>query len=66
MIAALTVENARMTVEVERMTATLRAQDLLVQALQARIAKLQRQRFGPSSEQIEHEIAQLELALEIL
>ena len=40
MIAALTVENARMTVEVERMTATPRAQDLLVQALQARIAKL--------------------------
>lgn len=66
MIAALTAQNARMTIEVERMTATLRAQDLLVQALQARIAKLQRQRFGPSSEKIEREIAQLELALEDL
>ena len=66
MIAALTVENARMAVEVERMTATLRAQDLLVQALQARIAKLQWRRFGPSSEKIEREIAQLELALEDL
>jgi transposase len=66
MIAALTVENARMSVEVERMTATLRAKDLLVQALQARIAKLRRQRFGPSSEKIEREIAQLELALEDL
>lgn len=66
MIAALEAENARMTVEVERMTATLRAQELLVQALQARIAKLQRQRFGPSSEKIEREIAQLELALEDL
>ena len=49
MIAALTNENARMSVEVERMMATLRTQDLLVQALQARITKLQRQRFGPSS-----------------
>jgi transposase len=66
MIAALEAENARMTVEVERMTATLRAQELLVQALQARIAKLQRQRFGPSSEKVEREIAQLELALEDL
>ena len=66
MIAALAAENARMTIEGERMTATLRAQDLLVQALQARIAKLQRQRFGPSSEKIEREIAQLELALEDL
>lgn len=66
MIAELTAQNARMTVEVERMTATLRAQDLLVQALQARIAKLQRQRFGASSEKIEREIAQLELALEDL
>lgn len=66
MIAELTAQNARMAVEVERMTATLRAQDLLVQALQARIAKLQRQRFGASSEKIEREIAQLELALEDL
>ena len=66
MIAALMAQNARMTVEVERMTATLRAQELLVQALRARITKLQRQRFGPSSEKIEREIAQLELALEDL
>ena len=65
-IAALTVENARMSVEVERMTVTLRAKDLLVQALQTRIAQLQRQRFGPSSEKIEREIVQLELALEDL
>ena len=48
------------------MTATLRARDLLIEALRARIAKLQRQRFGSNSEKIEREIAQLELALEDL
>ena len=58
-IAALQVENARLT-------ATLRAHDLLIEALRARIAKLQRQRFGPSSEKIEREIEQFELALEDL
>jgi transposase len=66
MIAALRVENARMTQENARLAATLRAHDLLVEALRARIAKLQRQRFGPSSEKIEREIEQLELALEDL
>lgn len=52
MIAALQAENARMS-------ATL-------QALRLRIAKLQKQAFGKSSEKIEREIAQLELALEDL
>ena len=66
MIAALEVENARMTQENARLVATLRAHDLLIEALQARIAKLQRQRFGPGSEKIKREIAQLELALEDL
>ena len=46
--------------------ATLRAHDLLVQALRIRIAKLQKQKFGASSEKIEREIEQLELALEDL
>src|SRR6056297_3443385 len=46
--------------------ATLRAHDLLVQALRVRIAKLQKQKFGSSSEKIEREIEQLELALEDL
>jgi len=59
MIAALQAENAQMS-------ATLRAHDLLVQALRVRIAKLQKQKFGPSSEKIEREIEQLELALEDL
>jgi len=57
MIAALQAEN-------EKMSASLRAHDLLVQALRARIAKLQKQAFGANSEKIEREIEQLELALE--
>jgi hypothetical protein len=59
MIAALRAENAQIT-------ATLRAHDLLVQALRVRIAKLKKQAFGKSSEKIEREIEQLELALEDL
>ncbi len=52
--------------EIAKMTATLRAHDLLVQALRIRIAKLKKQKFGASSEKIEREIEQLELALEDL
>lgn len=59
MIAALQADNAKMS-------ATLRAHDLLVQALRVRIAKLKKQKFGASSEKIEREIEQLELALEDL
>ncbi|WP_198586224.1 IS66 family transposase [Roseovarius salinarum] len=59
MIAVLQAENAKMS-------ATLRAHDLLVQSLRTRIAKLQKQTFGASSEKIEREIEQLELALEDL
>jgi DNA repair exonuclease SbcCD ATPase subunit len=59
MIAALQAENAKMS-------ATLRAHDLLVQSLRTRIAKLKKQKFGASSEKIEREIEQLELALEDL
>jgi transposase len=59
MIAALQAENARIS-------ATLRAHDQLIQTLRLRIAKLKKQVFGPSSEKIEREIEQLELALEDL
>ena len=59
MIAALQAENAKIT-------AMLRVHDQLVQALRLRIAKLQKLAFGKSSEKIEREIAQLELALEDL
>ena len=59
MIAVLQTENAKMS-------ATLRVHDQLVQALRLRIAKLQKLAFGKSSEKIEREIEQLELALEDL
>ena len=59
MIAELQAENAKIS-------ATLRVHDQLVQALRLRIAKLQKLAFGKSSEKIEREIEQLELALEDL
>ena len=59
MIAALQAGNAKIS-------ATLRVHDQLVQALRLRIAKLQKLAFGKSSEEIEREIEQLELALEDL
>jgi transposase len=52
--------------EVARMKASVLAYEALVQALKIRIARLQRQKFGPSSEKIEREIEQLQLALEDL
>ena len=59
LIAALRAENATIS-------ATLRAHDQLIQTLRLRIAKLKKQVFGQSSEKIEREIEQLELALEDL
>ncbi|GAA0326779.1 IS66 family transposase [Sphingomonas oligophenolica] len=59
MIAQLQAENAKLTT-------TLRAHDLVVQALRLQIAKLKKQAFGKSSEKIQREIEQLELALEDL
>lgn len=52
--------------EISRLTATEKAFDALVQSLKIRIARLQKQKFGPSSEKIEREIEQLQLALENL
>jgi len=66
MIAALQAENARIAAENAKMSATLRVHDQMVQALRLRIAKLQKLAFGKSSEKIEREIEQLELALEDL
>jgi transposase len=57
MIVQLQAENAELTT-------TLRAHDLIVQALRLQIARLRKQAFGKSSEKIEREIEQLELALE--
>ncbi len=59
MIAALKSENAKIST-------TLRAHDQLIQTLRLHIAKLKKQAFGQSSERIEREIEQLELALEDL
>lgn len=59
LILALQAENAKIS-------ATLRAHDQLIQSLRLRIAKLRKQVFGQSSEKIEREIEQLELALEDL
>jgi transposase len=66
MIAVLQAENARIEAENAKISATLRVHDQLVQALRLRIAKLQKLAFGKSSEKIEREIEQLELALEDL
>ena len=66
MIAALQAENAQIAAENAKLSATLRAHDQLVQALRLRIAKLQKLAFGKSSEKVEREIEQLELALEDL
>ena len=44
----------------------MRAHDQLIQTLRLRIAKLKKQAFGKSSEKVEREIEQLELALEDL
>src|SRR5690606_37503573 len=59
LVAALQAENAKIS-------ATLRAHDALIQTLRLRIAKLKKQVYGQSSEKIEREIEQLELALEDL
>lgn len=66
MIAALQAENAQIAAENAKMSATLRAHNQLVQALRLRITKLQKLAFGKSSEKVEREIEQLELALEDL
>ncbi|PNP95808.1 IS66 family transposase [Sphingobium sp. SA916] len=57
MIAELRDQNTKLTM-------TLRAHDLVVQALRLQIAKLKKQAFGKSSEKIQREIEQLEFALE--
>jgi transposase len=50
--------------EMARARASALALEALVQALRIQIAKLRRQRFGPSSERIGRELEQLQLTLE--
>ncbi len=52
--------------EIVGMAASGRAYEALIQALKITIARLKKQKYGPSSEKIEREIDQLELALEDL
>ena len=62
--AALKAIIAAERAEARRLAASVRAYEALVQALKLRIARLQRQKFGPSSERIGREVDQLRLALE--
>ncbi|NML13324.1 IS66 family transposase [Sphingobium sp. AR-3-1] len=55
---------AQLQAQNKKLTTTLRAHDLIVQALRLQIARLRKQAFGKSSEKIEREIEQLEFALE--
>ncbi|EXS68073.1 IS66 family transposase [Sphingobium sp. Ant17] len=55
---------AQLQAQNTKLTTTLRAHDLVVQALRLQITKLRKQAFGKSSEKIEREIEQLEFALE--
>jgi transposase len=50
--------------QIASIEASNRAYEAMVQALKITIARLKKQRFGPSSEKIEREIEQLQLALE--
>lgn len=52
--------------QITQLAATERVYEALIQALKLRIAKLRNRTFGPSSEKIEREIEQLQLALEDL
>ena len=64
--AALKAIIAAERAEARRLAASVRAYEALVQALKLRLARLQRQKFGPSSERIGREVDQLRLALEDL
>lgn len=57
---------AEVRAEVEAAKANVAAHEALIAALRLSIERLKRQRFGRSSEKIDREIAQLELALEDL
>ena len=50
--------------ELVKLASSNRAYEALVEALRIQIARLNRQKFGPSSEKISRDIEQLELALE--
>ena len=63
-IDALRALCARQAEELTRQSGQLQARDSLIDKLKEQLAVLRRARFGKSSEKIERDIAQLELALE--
>ena len=52
--------------QVQRLSAQLHSRDLLIEKMKLQLAQLKRMRFGRSSEQLDAQIAQLELSLEEL
>lgn len=65
-IAALEALLAERDAALADARAELAARDLLIETLRVQIARLKRMQFGKSSEKLDREIAQLELALEEL
>lgn len=63
-IDALRAQCARQAEELARQGGQLQARDSLIDKLKEQLAVLRRARFGNSSEKIDRDIAQLELALE--
>src|ERR1700728_2684447 len=51
---------------VDSLSAQLRSRDVLIENLKLQLARLKRMKFGRSSEQLDAQIAQLELSLEEL
>lgn len=54
--AQIAAESIRVQADIDKMSATLRAHEALVQALRIQNARLKKQKFGASSELIEREI----------
>ena len=52
--------------KVDNLSSQLRSRDVLIEQLKLQLARLKRLKFGRSSEQLDAQIAQLELSLEEL
>ena len=65
-VAALQAIIARQAEELDEAKAKLEARDLVIEQLQLNLDKLKRSQFGRSSEKVQRQIDQLELALEDL
>jgi chromosome segregation ATPase len=52
--------------QVQRLSAQLHSRDVLIEKMKLQLAQLKRMKFGRSSEQLDAQIAQLELSLEEL